>query len=125
MKGEKDQKMSLTVEVERSRNVLVIRLCGELDHHTAEKVRVDIEDELQKESCTHLILNLKELYFMDSSGLGVILGRYKKVSQLGGKMMLCSVQPSIYRLMEMSGLFKIISISDDEKSALDACEVAL
>lgn len=117
--------MSLTTKVKRIQNVLIIHLCGELDHHTAEKVRVDIENELQKETYTHLILNLEQLHFMDSSGLGVILGRYKKVSQSGGKMILCSVQPSIYRLMEMSGLFKIISFFDNEKSALDACEVAL
>lgn len=117
--------MSLTTKVKRTKNVLIIHLCGELDHHTAEKVRTNIENELGQEAYTHLILNLAQLNFMDSSGLGVILGRYKKMSQSGGKMLLCSVQPSVYRLMEMSGLFKIISFFDDEKSALDACEVAL
>lgn len=105
--------------------MLIIHLCGELDHHTAEKVRIDMERELEKQPYTHFVLNLEQLNFMDSSGLGVILGRYKKVTQSGGKMILCSVQPSIYRLMEMSGLFKIIAFFDDEKSALEACEVAL
>jgi stage II sporulation protein AA (anti-sigma F factor antagonist) len=117
--------MNLSLEVEHSRNVLIVRLCGELDHHTAEKVRKTIEEELEKEIYTHLVLNLEKLHFMDSSGLGVILGRYKRITQLGGKMMLCSIQPSIYRLMEMSGLFKILSIYDDEMSAIHACEVAL
>jgi stage II sporulation protein AA (anti-sigma F factor antagonist) len=87
-------------------------------------VRSAIENELKKGLYTNLILNLKGLDFMDSSGLGVILGRYKRVSQLGGKMILCSVQPSVQKIMEMSGLFKILPFFDDEKSAISACEVA-
>lgn len=115
--------MSLTIEVERSQNVLIVRLNGELDHHMAGKVRKEMEDEMEKAPFTHFILNLEKLGFMDSSGLGVILGRYKKVSQLGGKMMLCSGSPAINRLMEMSGLFKVLSMYTDENSALCACEV--
>ncbi|MBA4495694.1 anti-sigma F factor antagonist [Paenactinomyces guangxiensis] len=116
--------MSLTLQIHHSRNVLIVRLCGELDHHTAGKVRQMIEAELEKEIYTHLVVNLADLDFMDSSGLGVILGRYKRVTQLGGKMMLCSIRPSVYRLMEMSGLFKILPIYEDEHSAVSACGVA-
>jgi stage II sporulation protein AA (anti-sigma F factor antagonist) len=116
--------MSLSLQVHHSRNVLVVRLGGELDHHAAEKVRGTIEAELDKGISRHLVLNLSELEFMDSSGLGVILGRYKRVSQLGGRMMLCSVHPSVHRLMEMSGLFKILPIYEDEWSAVSACGVA-
>lgn len=115
--------MSLTLQVHRIHRVLIVRLSGELDHHTAEQVRKTIESELDS-GMTHLVLNLANLEFMDSSGLGVILGRYKRVSQLGGKMTLCSIQPSIYRLMEMSGLFKILPIFEDEDSAVTACGVA-
>ncbi len=116
--------MGLSLQMKRNQNILVVRLCGELDHHAAEKVRTSIEDELDRRECTHLILNLAELDFMDSSGLGVILGRYKRVSQLGGKMFLCSIRPSVYRLMAMSGLFKILPTYDDEESAINACGVA-
>lgn len=116
--------MALTLDVKRSRNVLVVRLNGELDHHTAAQVRQVIEDELNNELVSHLVLNLENLDFMDSSGLGVILGRYKRVTQMGGKMTLCSVQPSIQRIMEMSGLFKILRMFEDESSAVSACGVA-
>lgn len=116
--------MRLSLEMAKERNVLIVRLRGELDHHTAAKVRKTIEHELDKGNITHLVLNLAELDFMDSSGLGVILGRYKKVCQLGGKMSLCSIQPSVYRLMEMSGLFKILPTYEDESSAVSACGVA-
>lgn len=116
--------MSLHIQVKHDRNVLVVRLRGELDHHASEQVRCSIEDELTKGGSSHLVLNLADLEFMDSSGLGVILGRYKKVTQLGGKMMLCAIRPPIYRLMEMSGLFKILPTYEDERSAIMACGVA-
>ncbi|GGE10835.1 anti-sigma F factor antagonist [Marinithermofilum abyssi] len=116
--------MSLYVDLTHKRNVLVVRLAGELDHHTAEEVRQQIESELAKDLYTHMVLNLSELTFMDSSGLGVILGRYKRISQLGGKMMLCSVHPTIYRLFELSGMFKILPLHEDEQAALHACGVA-
>lgn len=116
--------MGLQLQVKHARDVLIIRLAGELDHHTAEQVRSTIESELEKGIYSHLVLNLAGLDFMDSSGLGVILGRYKQITGLGGKMTLCSMQPSVYRLMEMSGLFRILSTYDDEQSAISACGVA-
>jgi stage II sporulation protein AA (anti-sigma F factor antagonist) len=124
LKRERSTVMSLNIQVKHFKSVLVVRLQGELDHHSAEKVRHTIERELAQETISHLVLNLADLDFMDSSGLGVILGRYKKVSQLGGKMLLCSIQPSVHRLMEMSGLFKILPTYEDEHSAILACGVA-
>lgn len=115
--------MGLSVEVTDSRNVLVVRLTGELDHHTAEKVRNRIDEKLMTGLYTNLIFNLSGLIFMDSSGLGVLLGRYKRVSQLGGNMILCAVNPSVYRLMELAGLFKILPLYKNEQAALEACGV--
>lgn len=116
--------MGLSLDVTYARDVLVVRLAGELDHHTSQRVRNTIESELHKGRFSHLVINLSSLEFMDSSGLGVILGRYKQMGQLGGKMMLCSVRPSVHRLMEMAGLFRILPIYEDEASAISACEVA-
>jgi stage II sporulation protein AA (anti-sigma F factor antagonist) len=121
---EERAKLSLTIHLASVHRVLIVRLAGDLDHHTASEVRIKIETELQKEIHTHLVLNLEHLQFMDSSGLGVILGRYKQMSSKGGKMYLCSVQPSIFRLMELSGLFEVLPTYQDEHSALSACEVA-
>ncbi|WP_206425348.1 anti-sigma F factor antagonist [Staphylospora marina] len=116
--------MGLTLQVKHDRHVLVVRLVGELDHHASERVRQTIEQELAKGYTANLVLNLADLEFMDSSGLGVILGRYRKVSELGGKMALCSIRPSVGRLMEMYGLYKILPVFEDEHSAISACGVA-
>ncbi|SDC38315.1 anti-anti-sigma regulatory factor, SpoIIAA [Paenibacillus sp. UNCCL117] len=115
--------MSLQIELEHYRNALIVRLQGELDHHTADAVKTRMEEAILRGHSTHIILSLKQLSFMDSSGLGVILGRYKQITGRGGKMVVCDVNPSVYRLFEMSGLFKILSIQDNERQAIQSLEV--
>lgn len=115
--------MSLQVELEQHRNVLIVRLRGELDHHTADVVRFKMEDAILRGRCDHVVLSLKDLQFMDSSGLGVILGRYKLVKSRGGRMVVSDIQTGVKRLFELSGLFKILSVYDTERSALASLEV--
>ncbi|MBB3109219.1 stage II sporulation protein AA (anti-sigma F factor antagonist) [Paenibacillus phyllosphaerae] len=115
--------MSLQVELEHYRDVLIVRLHGELDHHTADVVRFKMEEAILRGGSAHVILSLKDLAFMDSSGLGVILGRYKQLKAKDGKMIVCDVNPGVYRLFELSGLFKILPIFENERSALTSLEV--
>ncbi|BCJ85815.1 anti-sigma F factor antagonist [Effusibacillus dendaii] len=110
--------MSLHIEIEKMGTTLAVRLAGELDHHTAEMVRTRVDSEFEHGTSKNLILSLERLDFMDSSGLGVILGRYKQVSQLGGKMAICSVQGSIRKLFELSGIHKILPLYETESGAL-------
>lgn len=116
--------MSLTVDFEVIENVLCVRLSGELDHHTAEEVRQKVTEMVDAHSVQHILLNLEHLSFMDSSGLGVILGRYKQVKNRGGEMIVCAISPSVKRLFDMSGLFKIIHLADTERAALQTLGVA-
>ena len=69
-------------------------------------------------------MNLADLSFMDSSGLGVVLGRYKEIKQLGGEMIVCAISPAVKRLFDMSGLFKIIRLEQSEQRALETLGVA-
>ncbi|RFU67779.1 anti-sigma F factor antagonist [Peribacillus saganii] len=116
--------MSLTIEMEARNQILCIRLKGELDHHTAEDLKNQATREIEKHGIRHIILNLEELSFMDSSGLGVILGRYKQIKQTQGEMIVCAISPSIKRLFDMSGLFKIIKLEVSEENALQRLGVA-
>ncbi|MEI2280426.1 anti-sigma F factor antagonist [Paenibacillus polysaccharolyticus] len=115
--------MNLNMDMEHHRGILIVRLSGELDHHTADMVRMQMDEAIQRRQCEHLVLSLKDLEFMDSSGLGVILGRYKLIKNKGGKMVVCDVNPPVYRLLEMSGLFKIMPIYENEGTALSGLEV--
>ncbi|EST56121.1 anti-sigma F factor antagonist [Brevibacillus panacihumi W25] len=110
--------MSLRIAMETRQDVLVVRLQGELDHHTAEELRSKMDEALRTSSIRHIVLSLADLAFMDSSGIGVILGRYKQISARSGEMYVCRVNPTIYRIFEMSGLFKVIKFRENEAEAL-------
>ncbi|WP_433742958.1 anti-sigma F factor antagonist [Falsibacillus pallidus] len=116
--------MGLAIDLEVKHEVLCIRLQGELDHHTAELLRESASDAIEKYDIRHIILNLEHLSFMDSSGLGVILGRYKQIKQKHGEMVVCAISPSVKRLFDMSGLFKIIRLEPSEEFALQRLGVA-
>ena len=121
--GEEWTDMSLQIDLEHNGKTLIVRLKGELDHHTADTLKQRMEDAIKQGQLTHIILSLKYLDFMDSSGLGVILGRYKQITAKGGKMVVCDVSPAVNRLFQMSGLFKILSIHENERQALLSLEV--
>lgn len=108
----------LTLEMELRRRTLIVRLTGELDHHTADLLRSTVEAELDKEVASSVLLSLSGLSFMDSSGLGVILGRYRRLNQMGGKMAACCLNPQVQRIFELSGLTRVISVYDTEEAAL-------
>lgn len=114
--------MSLQIELEQKGHVLLIRLEGELDHHAAKELKAKVEALIAQ--TTHIVLNLEKLSFMDSSGLGVILGRYKQIKANGGEMIVCAISPAVERLFEMSGLFKIIRFEKNEGFALQNLGVA-
>jgi stage II sporulation protein AA (anti-sigma F factor antagonist) len=104
--------------------VLVVRLRGELDHHAVENIRNDIEDELAKTHHRGLVLSFRGIDFMDSSGLGLILGRYRSVTGRNGKMALCEVTPALRRIFELSGILKVVPLHDTEESAVRAVKEA-
>lgn len=116
--------MSLKMDLEVKNGVLCIRLEGELDHHTADELRIRVNQLMDEEMIQHILLNLGKLTFMDSSGLGVILGRYKQITSLGGEMVVCAISPTVRRLFELSGMFKIIRLETDENYALHSLGVA-
>ncbi|MGI6098003.1 MAG: anti-sigma F factor antagonist [Dethiobacteria bacterium] len=108
----------MEIELKLVRKNLIVRLKGELDHHTASCFREEVEREFEKEIAQNLVLNLGELTFMDSSGLGVILGRYRRITEKGGKVVVTNMQPQVERLYSLSGLQKIIPHYRREEEAL-------
>ncbi len=115
--------MAIAWELQRHRDLLLVRLRGELDIHTADDVRHMLQAELEKGTTVHLLLNLRDLTFMDSSGLGVILGRYRSLQQTGGQLFISDVPDSVRRLLELSGIHKLARIYTTEEEALQAIGV--
>lgn len=91
---------------------LIVDLIGELDHHSAEEVRNKIDDILDMKNITKVVMNFSGVSFMDSSGIGVVIGRYKKLLMKNGKLCITNLKPSVKRVFELSGLFKIIDSYD-------------
>lgn len=105
-------------------NVLVVRLEGEIDHHEASQLRKEWQGYIQQEEIVHVILNLANVHFMDSSGIGVILGRYKEIMSKGGELVVCHVTAPVERLFAMAGLYKIMRVEQSEEQALLSLGVA-
>ena len=93
---------------------LTICLNGEIDHYAAGKLREEIEKLIEKRKPGTLILDFHDVSFMDSSGVGMLIGRYKTMSAIGGKMVACCLSESVSRLYHMAGLHRIIPIVLDE-----------
>ena len=90
--------------------VLTIRLHGEIDHHSAKGIREQIDRELFYYRAATVILDMAEVSFMDSAGLGLILGRYTKAAELGGMLRLLDPSPDVVRLLELAGCTALIPI---------------
>lgn len=99
---------------------LIVELMGELDHHNASEVRNKIDDMLDRDNINKLIMNFSGVSFMDSSGIGAVIGRYKKLSMKGGTLCITNLKPSVKRVFELSGLFKIIDIYDDVEQGIES-----
>ncbi len=102
--------------LERSGENLIIRISGELDHHTASLVKEETDKSLTEE-IKNIIFDFSSLIFMDSSGIGFLMARYKKISEKGGMAVIVSPTPQVKRILEMSGIMTIIKIAPDMKKA--------
>ncbi|MEW6227711.1 MAG: anti-sigma factor antagonist [Bacillota bacterium] len=99
-------------------SVLVVYVSGELDLNTAPVFRAAVEEQLDaRPDLANIVLVLRDVTFIDSSGLGVILGRYKRLRAHGGKIV--AVAPSLHvrKVFELSGLTNIIPVSETEDEA--------
>ena len=98
-------------------NVLICALSGELDHHSAKEVKDLVETVIKNRGVKNLIFDFSALKFMDSSGIGVVIGRYKLVSSLGGQVAIVSRSRVIDRLIQMSGIHKLIPVYSNLEDA--------
>lgn len=96
------------IRVTQQSDFTTAHLFGELDHHSAEQVKDELDLLIRRFNDMNLVLDLKNLSFMDSSGLGVILGRYKKLKTKGGKMYIRNANSQIEKVFTVSGIYQII-----------------
>lgn len=87
---------------------LYVKLCGELDEHTSAYVRVTLDNLIDSGIFRRLYIDMSELRFMDSTGIGVLLGRYKKLKPRGVPIFIQSPSPTVDRVLGLSGIYDIM-----------------
>jgi stage II sporulation protein AA (anti-sigma F factor antagonist) len=110
----------LRLSFENINKNLIIKLDGELDHHSSEEIRDEIDREIDQYGVKNIIFDLSGMNFMDSSGIGVVIGRYKKVSKMGGEVAVVNINSRVERIFKMSGLFNIVKKFESKKQAVDS-----
>lgn len=103
---------------EEKDDALVVYLEGELDHHSAESVRQTIDQQLDTSEKHHLILSFRGVLFMDSAGIGTVMGRYNKVKLRGGSLVVAQCNSYARRILEMAGIFTIAKVAESIEDAM-------
>lgn len=102
---------------------LVVRLYGELDDRVAAEVRERVDRELARTGAINVAFDMSGVTFMDSSGIGVIMGRKKVTDALGGSVVIYGASSNIKRIIEMSGINSIVTIADTMQEGMKEAAV--
>lgn len=117
----KERKVYMKESYTVTKSALVVKIEGELDQHNAIALRRELDDKISL-GCDNLIFDLGALEFMDSSGIGVLIGRYKNLTALGGRAFIAATRPQVEKIIKLSAIDKIIPVYKSVDAALDAIE---
>ena len=99
---------------------LLIRFHSDIDHHNAVQIRTKADRLIERGNLRNVVFDFGEVHFMDSSGIGMIMGRYKQVIFHGGKIAACGVSSEVDRILKISGLYRVMDKFDSAEEAIEA-----
>ena len=102
----------MNVNYEEKDKLLILEITEEIDHHTSEKIRRKADYEITRYMPRKVIFDFSNVQFMDSAGIGMILGRYKMMKMIGGSVEMKNVSPMLKKIFDMRRLTKICPIGD-------------
>ena len=106
----------MPVTIKNKNGILTAIIKGEIDHHTVPEIRELIDDAVVSvENAEELVLDFSDVTFMDSSGVGLVMGRYRLLSGMGKKLKVVNLSPRDYKIMKMSGIDKLAEVSEIKK----------
>ncbi len=103
------------IKITAEGNVATAYLCGEIDHHNAAQLRRELDDYICLNRPMVLRLDASGIDFMDSSGLGLLMGRYALLKRLNGELILSNPTASVWRMVKLAGMERILNIETSEK----------
>lgn len=104
--------MTVEFEYNESKQVLTAFLFGEIDHHSAVGTRSLIDIKINTLRPARLVLDFRAVTFMDSSGIGLVMGRFRAMEEIGGEVIIANPPGFIKRVMRLSGIGRIARIAD-------------
>ena len=102
-----------SIEVKKRDWLLMVRLFGEIDHHTAVYLREELDKLILKERPRRLLLDLSCIEFMDSAGLGLLMGRLRLMREIGGVMALTRPNERILKILRLAGMERFMDIDGE------------
>ncbi len=104
----------MAAKIEYKQKEIVVYLDGEIDHHSASLIRVSIDSAIIHKKPSLLVLDFENVSFMDSSGIGLVMGRYKLMKTVHGRIRVENLSPTAYKVMRLAGLEKLGEIKQKE-----------
>ena len=96
--------------IEQKEEGLSVLLEGELGHHEALSALRSLEDAISQQSPSRMELDFSGVSFMDSSGIGLVMGRYRNISKTGGELHITGTSPQIYKVMKLAGIERLAKL---------------
>jgi len=108
----------MPVEIDIDEKSVTAYISGEIDHHNAAKLRNEIDEAVENSYPEVLVLDFGGVTFMDSSGIGLVMGRFKLMKNLSGKMIIENAPAMIKKVMRMAGIEKLLSAENKREASL-------
>ena len=105
--------MNVEIKNYPSARTLVAEICGDIDHHTAKYFRGEIDKAIRSQNPLTLIIDYAHVTFMDSSGIGLVMGRYRIMSEMGGEVIVASPPAYIRKVLQLAGMHRLTKIVMD------------
>ena len=106
----------MSVEIKVTGQVVTAYLSGEIDHHTARQIRETVDQAIELYMPTLLVLDFGAVTFMDSSGIGLVMGRYRLLQKTGAELHIASVSAQIGKMMRLAGIERLAKIEQEKGS---------
>ena len=97
----------MELSFKRKNKTIIILVSGEIDHHTSKELRQQTESALMQMGGRNIIYGFEQVTFMDSSGIGMMIGRYKQLQMLGGRLAIVGADDKILEIIRLSGLMQL------------------
>lgn len=100
----------MSIKINVTGEVVTAYLSGELDHHSAKEMREAIDNSVELNMPTLLVLDFKDISFMDSSGIGLVMGRYRNLIKTGTELHITGTSPQIHKVMKLAGIERLAKL---------------